>query len=208
MHRRGWSPTDSRRPTPENRGPRFWALVDRSGGPDACWPWLGYRKTRGGYGQVRRDHRTYPAHVFAWVLVNGPLPADKPCGLHRCDNPPCCNPTHIFPGTNADNSADMVAKGRSHDGSAVPRGDQHYSRRRPECLACGDRNGSRRHPESMRRGEAHHNAKLDRQAVLEIRARLAGGVSASDLARQYGINRSSISAIKRGLTWAWVEGRQ
>jgi len=96
---------------------RFWAKVDKTPGQGPwgdCWTWTGSRNERG-YGQFRvgpRGSRLWRAHVLAFVLANGPMPADKPCGLHHCDNPPCCNPAHTFPGTQAQNIADMVAKGR------------------------------------------------------------------------------------------------
>ncbi len=86
--------------------------VDRSGGPDACWPWTGPRDHKG-YGRVGRSHK---AHRLAWESVNGPIPQmpghHGACVLHRCDEPPCCNPAHLFLGTNRDNVADMKRKGR------------------------------------------------------------------------------------------------
>lgn len=89
----------------------------RRGGPDECWP-----AVAGGWNQ-RGWHRVWSccrkrvlAHVAAWEQVNGPVPAGL-CVLHSCDNPPCCNPKHLFLGTRADNVADMIAKGRQRPGS-------------------------------------------------------------------------------------------
>lgn len=97
--------------SPALRLARFWARVDTSAGEIGCWPWLGYKNARG-YGQVRIEgRRLYPAYRFAWESVNGPM--DKAFeARHTCDNPPCCNPLHIEPGTHADNLADMKARGR------------------------------------------------------------------------------------------------
>lgn len=89
---------------------RFWSHVDKSGGPDACWPWM-LSLDSGGYGHVGRDGKLVKAHRVAYELVNGPI-SDGLDGLHSCDNPPCCNPSHIFPGTHGDNMRDAHQKGR------------------------------------------------------------------------------------------------
>ena len=164
---------------------RFWSKVDRSGGPDACWPWTGYRR-QNGYGQVCVDGRIEVAHRVAWQLANGPIPPETPNVLHHCDNPPCCNPygtKHLFVGTKADNSADMLQKGRS---------------------PAGDRSGPRLHPGCMPRGEAHHNAKLTAEAIVAIRAAVVAGESQRSVAERYGIFQTTVSEIKRRVIWRHV----
>lgn len=95
---------------------RFWSKVDRRGA-DECWPWLAaVRRKDEGYGAFYVDGRHRPAPRVAWTLTHGPIaPGLVVC--HRCDNPRCCNPAHLFLGTPQDNDADRVAKGRQARGS-------------------------------------------------------------------------------------------
>lgn len=100
----------SRQNTTPQQSPedRFWSKVDKGGD---CWVWTAGRIKRG-YGRFRMYGRRYLAHRVAYLLSVGPIP-DGMGVLHRCDNPPCCNPAHLFLGTDADNSRDMVTKGRN-----------------------------------------------------------------------------------------------
>ncbi len=105
----------SRRKPPQQR---FWAKVDRSGGPNACWLWLG--ATAGhGYGVLNVNHRMIYAHRFSFELHFGAVP-DEQLVRHNCDNPPCVNPAHLIPGNVADNSADAVARGLQPKGEQLP----------------------------------------------------------------------------------------
>lgn len=96
---------------PGRRAPlseRLWRRVVKT---DTCWLWTGCRSKQG-YGSIG-DEGGQPegAHRVAYRITYGPIPAGL-CVLHRCDNPPCCNPAHLFLGTNTDNVADREAKGR------------------------------------------------------------------------------------------------
>ena len=93
---------------------RFWAKVDRSAGPDECWPWTAARSSTG-YGVLKLRGKVVGAHRVAHAEAVGP-PPEGMCVCHRCDNPPCCNPAHFFLGTDGDNAADRVAKGRQQRG--------------------------------------------------------------------------------------------
>jgi hypothetical protein len=102
------------------RTARFWSRVDRSGGSNACWPWIGRNRTVFGYGsfQGSDDCRRYSfvAHRVSLALHLG----REPIGwvLHECDTPPCCNPLHLHEGTAADNTQDMRDRDRIRSGGA------------------------------------------------------------------------------------------
>jgi hypothetical protein len=171
-------PAQLRHREPGTLEERFWAKVNKSG---ECWEWLG-TKNPGGYGCFKVNYKMRKAHRVAYELGHGSIPADL-CVLHRCDNPGCVRPDHLFLGTRSENMQDMQKKGRGRggDGSNAPSGDDHWSRRRPELVARGDRHGSRLHPERHCRGDAHwahqfpekratgsrHGSKTHPEAVLQ-----------------------------------------
>ena len=90
---------------------RFWQKVDSTGGENACWPWNGARDSCG-YGGVSINYKNHGAHRISFVLSSGVIPRGL-CILHRCDNPPCCNPAHLFTGTHYENTIDKIKKGRA-----------------------------------------------------------------------------------------------
>ncbi len=93
---------------------RFWSKVRKVDG--GCWTWI-TRSRRGDRPSFKIGQVTFTAARVAWALTRGALPIDL-CALHRCDNPECVRPSHLFAGTVDDNNADREAKGRT---SQVPR---------------------------------------------------------------------------------------
>lgn len=93
---------------------RFWSKVDKDSSLNGCWLWQGFLNPRG-YGIVCINHLNYVSHRMAFVMKNGPIPEKMLC-CHRCDNPSCVNPDHIFLGSHADNNLDSCLKMRHTHG--------------------------------------------------------------------------------------------
>ena len=163
---------------------KFWSNVHKT---DGCWMWMG-NKNELGYGISSINHRNFKAHRVSWFIHHHNLP-ERMCVLHRCDNPPCVNPAHLWIGTMKDNTDDMVRKGRSGPANhpeTLRRGDNHYRHIHPE-LSFGERN------------PAH---KLIEAQVIEIRKRYSSeGISQSALAREYGVHPHSVCLIVHRKAW-------
>lgn len=98
---------------------RFWSKVDRSGGPDACWPWLAGRGSHGYGAHYLPGRKQVLAHRHALSLVTLP-PAPNAHALHACDNKWCVNPAHLRWGTHAQNMFEAASRGLSKPGRALP----------------------------------------------------------------------------------------
>jgi len=134
-----------------------------------CIEWDKYRQ-EDGYGVLFRKKRSWLAHRYAWFKANGPIPEGMHV-LHKCDNPPCVNINHLFLGTNADNVADKIAKGR---GAKV-------------------------------QGSQQGNAKLTETDIPRIHYMLGMGYMQSEIARLFGVNRSTIYKIHSRKSWLHVK---
>ncbi len=86
---------------------KFWSRVRKT---ESCWEWVA-GKSFLGYGLTKMADKMCRTHRVSWIISNGPIP-DKLFVLHKCDNPPCVNPDHLFLGTAKDNTLDALKKGR------------------------------------------------------------------------------------------------
>ena len=152
---------------------RFWEKVDRSGGPDACWEWQA-SKTKSGYGMFtpKHSHKTV-ASRFSWELANGPIPHGMHI-CHKCDNPSCVNPSHLFVGTPFDNQHDRIAKGRPN-GAELRRGI------------------------SQNAGETNPSSKLSWSQVMILRDAFSAFVR--EWAEQYGVSGTTVIYACLRKTW-------
>lgn len=116
---------------------RFWKQVE-IGDANSCWNWTGEMNSKG-YGIYERCKVRKVAHRWAWLLTHGVLDESR-CLLHKCDNPLCCNPSHLVPGTMKQNSEDMVKKRRNKYGTKHYRAklDDEKVRTVRQLLAAGD----------------------------------------------------------------------
>lgn len=188
---------------------RFFAKVDKNGplpdqskphysGLDKCWSWIGSTVSSGraGRGVFHFRGRQMMASRVSFAIANGDIPTLWV--LHKCDNPNCVNPRHLFLGTHRDNVDDMVSKGRQG------KGDRHWAHMHPEWRARGDRHGSKTHPFALPRGESHKHAKLNESDILEIRQRSATGERGRSLAKAFRTSTGNISRIINRIDWAHV----
>lgn len=175
---------------------RFWARVDQSGGPDACWLWQNANKDRR-YGAFNVYQRHIGAHRFAVEITSGPLlPGELVC--HHCDTTLCCNPAHLYRGTATDNNRDTVRRGRRAKHIKVkPRAKRPNKPRvyRPRINL---------NPKPTPRGEKVNTAKLTEADVHAIRAAAATGESGPKIAKRYGLVRETVRLIILRQTWKHI----
>lgn len=152
---------------------RMTEKIDRRGAND-CWPWIG-SVNQGGYGRIKVTGRVEAAHRVAFRLAHGAI-ADGLLVCHRCDNPRCCNPAHLFLGTDRDNAQDRARKGRGNQGR-----------------------------QSVNAGVLNRAAKLDDDAVRTIRRMRADtGATHRAIATAFGVSPRTVGEILSGAHWRSV----
>jgi len=146
-----------------------------------CWIWQG-AKFRKGYGNFHIPNwGNIGAHIVSYLITReSEILEPKDCVLHKCDNPSCCRPSHLFKGTKLDNTRDMISKGR----------ENYYNNFRNARI---------------RRGEETSNHVLTAADVIAIRHARAQGVGQKRLAKQYGVCYQAIQAIDHGRSWAHLQ---
>lgn len=169
------------RPIPElspNQLKSFESLIPK-GSPEECWPWQGRIMPKRGYGTFCiTGFGEVGAHRLAYKVALGIDPKEL-WVLHKCDNPPCCNPAHLFLGTYQDNVDDMVEKKRHMHG------DSHYLRKNP------------------RLGQFSSHAALKDSQVLEIkRLYSARQYTQEKLGEMFGVSEACIQKIVNGKNYA------
>lgn len=154
---------------------KFWSRIKKT---DSCWPWIGGTNDRG-YGVVCIGNDKVYAHRFSFVLNIGRIP-EFICACHSCDNPPCCNPDHLFLGTHLDNMTDAETKGR------FKHSEEHI----------------RKITVAIPRGDHHSCSKVTGEMVRDIRNRFSDRLTPlAYISREYGLSAMSVSDILRGKTW-------
>lgn len=218
---------------PENTPAVMWSRVLK-GAPDDCWPWTGYRNEQG-YGRVETQGKMYYAHRVIFELANpGAItweaPKDKSHRgflMHTCDNPKCCNPSHLRICTHAENMADKKAKGRAPDfrGALGPRAKLTEEqvieiRRKKNAGVTKDALATEYgvSPSSISHicyGRTYQNVaavervahkfaqKLTTEDVIAIRASHAAGERATALAALYGVTERAIHRVLK--RWSALE---
>lgn len=165
----------------------------------SCWLWEGAYHYNG-YGCIKINNKTLRVNRLSWFLKNGKIPKNRYV-LHKCDNPKCVNPKHLFLGTAQDNIDDCIKKGRFR----VASGKNHGTKTHPERIATGERHGSKTHPEKWVKGEKISWAKLNDDLVRKIRKEYIPGVFGTErLAKKYGVSQRAIYCLVTRQTWKHV----
>lgn len=173
----------------------FWSRIAIT---DGCWEWTRGTTNRSGqpgYGVIWFQKKKHLTHRLAYELAYGEI-GQGLLVCHRCDNPPCCNPKHLFLGDAKANAQDKQRKGRN------------VFQKDPDKLTHGDRHWTRAKPDKVFAGETHPQSKLTMEQVQQIFADRASGMSERKIAERYDVHNRTIHRILNGTGWKTALTRQ
>lgn len=189
---------------------RYFSKISIANNKKECWVWNELSVTENGYGLIWIKGGYYVAHRVAYYLHYGVNPMDLNV-CHKCDNPKCNNPHHLFLGTHLDNNQDCAKKNRT------AKGNKNGMHTKKESRATGKRNGKYTKPENTPRGRNHYHylrpeltprgeksgtAKLNNSKIIDIRiSYFNGGVTLKELGIKYNVHLGTISKIVNNKIW-------
>lgn len=168
---------------------KFLSKLDADRSNDSCWEWRGSKQYGRGYGRLAYGHKRHgtfyfeSAHRFSYRYFKGDIGKDL-CVCHKCDNPGCVNPDHLFLGTQTENQADKMAKGRTSCGESHSLATKAKTPR-----------GSRNKASILRESDIPEILKLRKQ-----------GERFRQIGQRFGVSKTAIQYIFEGRSWAHITG--
>lgn len=174
-----------------------------------CWEWS-RTKNNHGYGMMGVCTDAILVHRYSWMHHYGEIP-DGLIVCHKCDNPPCANPEHLFLGTHKDNVHDKISKGRdANTRNALRAANAFRSKNKLKAKSIPVTKGVMRSKKASiakepSKARISSGVKLTPEQVKEIKFLLRGGVKQAHVAKKFSVSRTTILFIKQGKMWRHIE---